>query len=46
MGSKAEPQKRSFLTVIQEIRRRARQHIQDGAGYRQLKGLLFLINGT
>jgi bacterioferritin len=34
----AEPRKRSFLTDIQEIRRRARQHIQDGAVTDSYKG--------
>lgn len=39
MTSKAaEPLKRSFLTDIQEIRRRARQHIQDGAVTDSYKG--------
>jgi bacterioferritin len=39
MTSKAaEPQKRSFLTDIQEVRRRARQHIQDGAVTDSYKG--------
>jgi len=34
----AEPPKRSFLTDIQEIRRRARQHMQDGAVTDSYKG--------
>lgn len=34
----AEPGKRPFLTDIQEIRRRARQHIQDGAVTDSYKG--------
>jgi bacterioferritin len=34
----SEPQKRSFLTDIKEIRRRARQHIQDGAVTDSYKG--------
>jgi bacterioferritin len=34
----AEPRKHSFLTDIQEIRRRARQHIQDGAVTDSYKG--------
>lgn len=34
----AEPRKRPFLTDIQEIRRRARQHIQDGAVTDSYKG--------
>jgi bacterioferritin len=34
----AEPRKRSFLTDIQKIRRRARQHIQDGAVTDSYKG--------
>lgn len=39
MTSKAaEPRKRSFLADIQEIRRRARQHIQDGAVTNSYKG--------
>jgi bacterioferritin len=39
MTSKAaEPRERSFLIDIQEIRRRARQHIQDGAVTGSYKG--------
>jgi len=34
----SEPQKLSFLTDIKEIRRRARQHIQDGAVTDSYKG--------
>ena len=34
----AEPGKRPFLTDIQEIRRRARQHIEDGAVTDSYKG--------
>src|ERR1039458_7347652 len=34
----SEPQKLSFLTAIKEIRRRARQHIQDGAVTDSYKG--------